>query len=104
MVSHFNKHYKGLMARELVRTRRSVHDVNGVAAVLADAGQRVALSDRRPGDLLFWADDDGAGPVHHVALYLGGDQMVEAPESGKTVRIASVRFDDEIVPTVTRLV
>ncbi|MFC5138799.1 NlpC/P60 family protein [Actinomycetospora rhizophila] len=70
----------------------------------ADAGQRVALEDRRPGDLLFWADDDGAGPVHHVALYLGGDQMVEAPESGKTVRIASVRFDDEIVPTVTRLV
>ncbi|MDD7937488.1 NlpC/P60 family protein [Actinomycetospora lutea] len=70
----------------------------------ADAGQRVALEDRRPGDLLFWADDDGQGAVHHVALYLGGDQMVEAPESGATVRIASVRFDDEIVPTVTRLV
>lgn len=70
----------------------------------ADAGQRVALSDRRPGDLLFWADDEGQGGVHHVALYLGGDQMVEAPESGTTVRIASVRFDDEIVPTVTRVV
>ncbi|MEJ2859637.1 NlpC/P60 family protein [Actinomycetospora flava] len=70
----------------------------------AEAGQRVAIEDRKPGDLLFWADDDGQGAVHHVALYLGGDQMVEAPESGKTVRIASVRFDDEIVPTVTRLV
>ncbi|MDF6102175.1 MULTISPECIES: peroxide stress protein YaaA [Gordonia] len=43
VVSHFNKHYKGLMARELVRTRRSVRDVNGVAAVLADAGQRVEI-------------------------------------------------------------
>jgi peptidoglycan DL-endopeptidase RipA len=28
--------------------------------------------------------------------------MVEAPESGKVVRIAPVRFDDEIVQTVTR--
>ncbi|MDD7918452.1 NlpC/P60 family protein [Actinomycetospora callitridis] len=70
----------------------------------AESGQRVPLEDRRPGDLLFWADDDGAGAVHHVALYLGGDQMVEAPESGKKVRIAPVRFDEEIVPTVTRLV
>ncbi|GAA4938560.1 cell wall-associated NlpC family hydrolase [Actinomycetospora succinea] len=69
-----------------------------------DAGQHVALEDRQPGDLLFWADDDGQGPVHHVALYLGDDQMVEAPESGKTVRITSVRFDDEIVKTVTRVV
>jgi cell wall-associated NlpC family hydrolase len=66
-----------------------------------DAGPKFPLDQRKPGDLLFWADDDG---VHHVALYLGDDQMVEAPESGKVVRIAPVRFDDEIVPTVTRLV
>lgn len=44
VVSHFNKHYKGLMARELVRTRRTVRDINGLAAVLADAGQRVEIS------------------------------------------------------------
>lgn len=43
VVSHFNKHYKGLMARELVRTRRNVRDINGLAAVLADAGQRVEI-------------------------------------------------------------
>jgi cell wall-associated NlpC family hydrolase len=70
----------------------------------AEAGPRVPLAERRPGDLLFWADDAGAGPVHHVALYLGDDQMVEAPESGKAVRIAPVRFTDELLPTVTRLV
>ncbi|NMO92758.1 NlpC/P60 family protein [Actinomycetospora sp. TBRC 11914] len=64
-----------------------------------DAGPKFPLQARRPGDLLFWADGDG---VHHVALYLGDDQMVEAPESGKVVRIAPVRFDDEILPTVTR--
>ncbi|EGD55707.1 peroxide stress protein YaaA [Gordonia neofelifaecis] len=44
VVSHFNKHYKGLMARELVRTRRNVRDVNGLAAVLSDAGQRVEVT------------------------------------------------------------
>lgn len=44
VVSHFNKHYKGLMARELVSTRRTVRDINGLAAVLADAGQRVEIS------------------------------------------------------------
>ncbi|MDF2978781.1 MAG: hypothetical protein K0S40_3509 [Actinomycetospora sp.] len=74
----------------------------------AEAGPRVPLAERRPGDLLFWAEDDGAGAVHHVALYLGRvngeDQMVEAPESGKTVRITPLRLNDEIVPTVTRLV
>ncbi|GAC68947.1 peroxide stress protein YaaA [Gordonia soli] len=44
VVSHFNKHHKGLMARELVQTRRRVRDINGVAAVLADAGQRVEIT------------------------------------------------------------
>lgn len=44
VVSHFNKHYKGLMARELVRTRRNVRDVNALAAVLADAGQRTEIA------------------------------------------------------------
>lgn len=43
VVSHFNKHYKGLMARELVRTRRNVRDINALAAVLSDAGQRVEI-------------------------------------------------------------
>lgn len=44
VVSHFNKHYKGLMARELVRTRRTVRDINGLASVLGDAGQRVEIA------------------------------------------------------------
>ncbi|MGV9859458.1 peroxide stress protein YaaA [Gordonia sp. NPDC003425] len=44
VVSHFNKHYKGLVARELVRTRRNVRDVTALASVLADAGQRVEVT------------------------------------------------------------
>ncbi len=43
VVSHFNKHHKGLIARELVRTRRTVRDINALAAVLSDAGQRIEI-------------------------------------------------------------
>ncbi|MFT4201858.1 peroxide stress protein YaaA [Gordonia sp. (in: high G+C Gram-positive bacteria)] len=45
IVSHFNKHHKGLVARDLVRTRRRVADIEAVAAVLSDAGQRVEIAD-----------------------------------------------------------
>ncbi len=38
------KHYKGLMARELVQTRRTVRDIEGLAAVLSDGGTRVEIA------------------------------------------------------------
>lgn len=63
------------------------------------SGRRVPLAQRRPGDMLFWAT---GGRIHHVALYLGGDMMVEAPYSGGYVRVAPVRFGG-IVPFVTRM-
>lgn len=65
----------------------------------ATSGRRVPLSQMAPGDLLFWAS---GGRIHHVALYIGNDQMVEAPYSGSRVRIASVRYGG-IVPLATRL-
>ncbi|WP_233160543.1 NlpC/P60 family protein [Actinophytocola xanthii] len=65
----------------------------------AQAGPRYPLSQRRPGDMLFWAT---GGRIHHVALYLGDGQMVEAPYSGSRVRVAPVRYGG-IVPYVTRL-
>ncbi|HEV2779344.1 MAG TPA: NlpC/P60 family protein [Actinophytocola sp.] len=65
----------------------------------ATAGRRVPLSQMAPGDMLFWAT---GGRIHHVALYIGNGQMVEAPYSGSRVRIASVRYGG-IVPLATRL-
>ncbi|MBP2211285.1 cytoplasmic iron level regulating protein YaaA (DUF328/UPF0246 family) [Rhodococcus ruber] len=41
VVSHFNKHHKGLLARALVLTRAEPADVDGVARVAARAGLRV---------------------------------------------------------------
>jgi peptidoglycan DL-endopeptidase RipA len=55
----------------------------------ATAGRRVPLSQKAPGDMLFWAT---GGQIHHVALYIGNNKMVEAPFSGSHVRIATVRY------------
>ncbi|TDV42642.1 NlpC/P60 family protein [Actinophytocola oryzae] len=65
----------------------------------ATAGRRVPLSQKAPGDMLFWATQ---GHIHHVALYIGGDRMVEAPYSGSHVRVAAVRYGG-IVGYATRL-
>lgn len=44
-------------------------------------------SDLQPGDLVFFEPTfDGPG---HVALYIGNDQMIEAPHTGALVRISS---------------
>lgn len=69
------------------------------AGYQANAGRHVPLAQMRRGDLLFW----GVREIHHVALYLGRGVMVEAPESGKTVRVTPVRYAD-IVPFATRLI
>ncbi|MBB4683656.1 NlpC/P60 family protein [Amycolatopsis jiangsuensis] len=64
------------------------------------AGRHVRLSQMRRGDMLFWG---GSGGIHHVALYLGNGQMVEAPQSGSRVRVTSVRYGG-IMPYATRLI
>lgn len=43
----------------------------------------------RPGDLVFFGD-----PVHHVGVYIGEGEMVNAPYSGTTVRIDSIDRSD----------
>ncbi|HKR48240.1 MAG TPA: NlpC/P60 family protein [Pseudonocardiaceae bacterium] len=63
------------------------------------SGQKVPLADKRPGDMLFWGTN---GNIHHVALYVGGGQMIEAPYSGAAVRVTSVRYN-EIMPYAVRL-
>jgi cell wall-associated NlpC family hydrolase len=42
-----------------------------------------------PGDLIFWSFG-GAWSIHHVAIYIGNGQIVEAPYSGGYVQTASL--------------
>jgi cell wall-associated NlpC family hydrolase len=45
-------------------------------------GRRVNKSDLAPGDLVFFGS-----PIHHVGMYVGGGDFIEAPYSGCDVRI-----------------
>jgi cell wall-associated NlpC family hydrolase len=47
----------------------------------------IPLADIEPGDLLFY----GPGGSEHVAMYIGGGSMIEAPQTGETVHITGVR-------------
>ena len=44
VVSHFNKHYKGELARCLATSAEDAHDIDGVAEIAASAGFRVETS------------------------------------------------------------
>jgi cell wall-associated NlpC family hydrolase len=53
----------------------------------------VSRADLQRGDLVFWAfNTRNPSTIHHVAIYLGDNMIIEAPESGKTVRVTSMRW------------
>jgi cell wall-associated NlpC family hydrolase len=59
-----------------------------VAADQANVGQAVDRSSLQPGDLVFFKDSTGY--VHHVGMYLGNDQFIQAPHTGDVVKISSL--------------
>jgi peptidoglycan DL-endopeptidase CwlO len=64
-----------------------------VAADQARTGPLVALTDLRPGDLLFYHTDATAPTyISHVAIYLGNGLMEQAPEPGENVEIVRADF------------
>lgn len=48
------------------------------------ATTRISRGDLQPGDLVFFGS-----PIHHVAMYIGGGDVVEASRSGVPVRVSS---------------
>jgi cell wall-associated NlpC family hydrolase len=68
------------------------------------AGGHVPVREAQPGDLMFYATDrSDPTTIHHVFLYMGDGQMVEAPYSGQNVRVQKVSWDyRELVPLATR--
>ncbi|MGH3444477.1 MAG: transglycosylase SLT domain-containing protein, partial [Nocardioidaceae bacterium] len=57
-----------------------------VAFQQAQEGRPVAsLAEAQPGDLLAFGN-----PVHHIAIYIGDNKMIEAPHTGAEVRISTV--------------
>ncbi|MBW4719368.1 C40 family peptidase [Saccharothrix obliqua] len=67
-------------------------------------GAHLPVREAKPGDLLFWATNP-ANPVtvHHVAMYLGGDEYIHAPQTGDVVKISKVNWDyHELMPLAVR--
>ncbi len=56
-----------------------------------NCGQRVSRSNIQPGDLVFFGS-----PIHHVGMYVGGGQMIEAPHSGSSVKYSSAFRGDYV--------
>lgn len=76
-----------------------VFQVNGItiprdSSVQATHGTAVEKGDLEKGDLLFFADDNGNGFVHHVGIYMGNGQMIHAPNTDSTVETIDV-FESE---------
>lgn len=66
------------------------------------AGRGIAWADKMPGDLIFFSYP-GAGGPHHVAIYIGGDRILQAPRTGDVVRYGTIgEFGGEVM-TVRRL-
>jgi cell wall-associated NlpC family hydrolase len=65
-------------------------------------GRPIAWADKQPGDLIFFSYR-GAGGPHHVAIYVGGDKILQAPRTGEDVRYGTIGEFAGQVMTVRRL-
>ncbi|MFF3075181.1 C40 family peptidase, partial [Kitasatospora sp. NPDC057936] len=70
--------------------REGGRELNHFAADQYAQSTPVRYRDLRPGDLVFWTDTGRAADIHHVGLYIGDDQMIEAPRVGMPVKQASL--------------
>ena len=62
------------------------YEIPRVSYEQAKAGRPVAsLADAQPGDILAFGS-----PVHHVGIYVGENQMIEAPRPGLDVRLGPI--------------
>lgn len=52
---------------------------------------QISADELQPGDLIF-----GGNPVHHVGMYIGNGQQINAPHTGDVVKISPVRY---VTPT-----
>ncbi|AJY76766.1 C40 family peptidase [Paenibacillus beijingensis] len=56
----------------------------------AEQGNLVERSRLEPGDLLFFAYEEGKGRVHHVGIYAGDNRMLHSPDSKGCVEIVEL--------------
>ncbi|HOO91564.1 MAG TPA: C40 family peptidase, partial [Syntrophales bacterium] len=52
-------------------------------------GTEIGRNELEKGDLVFF-DTRGGGGISHVGIYIGGNQFIHAPRTGKTVSTSSL--------------
>ena len=62
---------------------------------LAERGFAISLSEARPGDLLFYADESGT--IDHVAFYMGDGQILHASRTFGEVAVSDYNYKTEPV-------
>ncbi|MGG0720184.1 C40 family peptidase [Robertmurraya massiliosenegalensis] len=56
----------------------------------AKSGKSVELTEIQPGDLIFFAYEEGKGSIHHVGIYYDDGKMIHSPKTGKTIEIIEI--------------
>jgi cell wall-associated NlpC family hydrolase len=64
--------------------------------------QAVSWADKQPGDLIFYTYPGETVP-HHVVIYLGGERIFQAPETGQNVGYGTLSEFAGQIATVRRL-
>lgn len=59
-------------------------EIGGWTGAQERLGTRISTSQAQPGDLLFWGNP---GATYHVAIYLGNQQYIHAPDVGGSVEV-----------------
>jgi cell wall-associated NlpC family hydrolase len=75
------------------------HSATNQYNTMANQGKLVPFSQRERGDLIFWGDGDGQ---YHVAIYVGGGQIIEAPDVGRSVHVGRIWGMSEVESYVGR--
>lgn len=82
----------------------AMHKANGYkiardADDQAASGESVDCDKLLPGDLLFFAYEEGKGALHHVGIYYGEGKMLHSPQTGKGIEIielAGTKYEKEL--------
>lgn len=77
--------------------------IGRVASAQYYAGKQVPFSQAQAGDLIFWSSNGSASGIYHVAFYLGGGQLLHAPQPGDVVRTAAMYNAHKLMPYAVRL-
>jgi cell wall-associated NlpC family hydrolase len=75
------------------------HSATNQYNTMSAQGNLVSFANAQVGDLLFWGVP---GNYYHVAIYLGGGQILEAPNPTAPVRVHSIWSPGEVAPFVGR--